>query len=461
MNTSALDGAIDFVKDWLASLYEASELPGFVVAVAHQGRLLLNQAYGYADVERGVKLTPDHIFRVASHSKTFTASALMLLAEEGKLRLDDHAVDYLPWLQSHRDARWAHVTIRQLMSHGAGVIRDGVDADYWQGLRPFPAADQFRREIMETDLVLDNNVRHKYSNYGYTLLGMVIEAVSGRSYREFVTERIVEPLGLKRTFPDWDPDWLAGVEPGLAVGYSRRINKTRRPIAHVGTNAMAPATGFCSTAADLATYFTAHMVGSGRLLSDESKKEMQRAAWRAKTPGQPQETDYGLGLIIEQLDKRRVFGHSGGFLGFITNSKADPADQLVVVALTNCDGPAGAAAAGVYKVIDYFQEHTPTTAPEHDTSAFAGHYVNDWGESHLVSFGNQVAVAYPTSWDPFLGSDTLEYVDDATLKVVETGSFGSEGELVRFRFGDNGVERMVYTGTTMWPKRVWQAAHES
>jgi D-alanyl-D-alanine carboxypeptidase len=456
MNTEALNHAVVFTKQWLAAMYEASELPGFAVAVSHQGTLLLNAAYGWADVERRIPLTPDHMFRVASHSKTFTATALMLLSEEGKLRLDDHVVDYLPWLKDHKDARWANVTLRQLLSHGAGVIRDGVDADYWQGLRPFPDADRFRREMMETDLVLDNNTTLKYSNYGYTLLGMVIEAISGQSYGQFVTERIVDPLGLARTFPDWDPTLEERVAPGLAVGYSRRLNKVRRPINHVGTQAMASATGFCSTAADLCAYFTAHMVGSGRLLSDESKKEMQRAAWRAKPPDPSTETEYGLGLIIQKVGERRVFGHSGGFLGFITNSKADPADQLVVVALTNCDGPAASIATGIYKVIDYFQQHTPSDlSSQHDTRRLEGHYLNEWGEGMLVSFGDKMVSANPLSWDPFAGAEVLEYVDDETFRVAQTSSFASEGELVRFYLKDGQVERISATGTSMWPKDVW------
>lgn len=124
----------------------------------------MNEAYGYADLEKKTKLTPQHIFRIASHSKTFTATALMQLQEQGKLRIDDYVIDYLPWLKGHKDKRWQKITIRQLMSHGAGVIRDGLNADYWQLERPFPAQEELKGEILEADIDIDNNTKLKYSN---------------------------------------------------------------------------------------------------------------------------------------------------------------------------------------------------------------------------------------------------------------------------------------------------------
>src|ERR1039457_945025 len=200
----------------------------------------------------------------------------MLLAEEGKLRIDDCVIDYLPWLKKHSDKRWSKVTIRQLMSHGAGVIRDGLEEDYWQLEQPFPDTKRFQQEIMETKLVIDNNVRLKYSNYGYSLLGFVIEAVSGQPYNDFVTARIVKLLRLKST----GPEYTKSIENRLVTGYSRQeFNKKRLPIAQINTHSMSPATGFYSTAEDLCAYFTAHMVGSGMLIDDESKKEMQKVQW--------------------------------------------------------------------------------------------------------------------------------------------------------------------------------------
>jgi CubicO group peptidase (beta-lactamase class C family) len=339
------------------------------------------------------------------------------------------------------------------MSHGAGVIRDGLDSDYWQLARPFPDEQELKSEILKTELVIDNNTKLKYSNFGYSLLGMVVEKVSGTTYNEYVIEHIIKPLNLKNTGPEYTYD----INDKLVTGYTRReINKTRLPIAHVDTKAMASATGFYSTAQDMCAYFAAHAIGSSKLLDDESKKEMQRVHFHAKTPGQDNPEDYGLGLEIEHLQKRKTIGHGGGFPGHITKSLADPKDGLVVVALTNCiDGPASAIVKGIYAIIEHFQENTPDTKPQHDMTSLEGRYVNLWSMTDIVVTGDKVFAAYPDSWQPFHAAEELEYVDDTTLKVTNADSFSSEDELVRFYIKDGKLEVVNYNGATMWPEDKW------
>ncbi len=456
MNQQALNHSIRFIKSWLQFRYEREEVPGFVVAIAHKGKILMNEAYGYADLKQKTKLTPQHIFRIASHSKTFTATALMQLQEQGKLRIDDYVVDYLPWLKDHKDKKWQRITIRQLMSHGAGMIRDGLNADYWQLERPFPTQEELKKEIQEADVVIDNNTKLKYSNFGYSLLGMVIEAVSGKSYNQYITDHIVDTLKLENTGPEYTPE----IKDRLVTGYTRlEAGRVRLPIAHIDTKSMAAATGFYSTTQDLCTYFAAQFVGSGQLLDDESKKEMQRPQWHAKTPGQDNREDYGLGIELEYLGDRVVIGHSGGFPGHITQSIADPKDELVVTVLTNClGGPASSISKSIYSILDYFQNNTPTDTPAHDLSKFEGRYMNLWSMTEIVATGDKVVAVYPDTWQPLSDPDSLErleYVDETTLKVTDAGSFYSEGELVHFNFKDGEVETVIYNGYTMWPVEAW------
>ncbi|HSX08118.1 MAG TPA: serine hydrolase domain-containing protein [Candidatus Saccharimonadales bacterium] len=453
MNKQALDHSVDFIKSWLQFRYDREEVPGYVVAIAHKGKILMNEAYGYADLEQKTKLTPQHIFRIASHSKTFTATALMQLQEQGKLRIDDYVVGYLPWLKKHADKRWQKVTVRQLMSHGAGVIRDGLNADYWQLEKPFPGTEELQKEILEADLVIDTNTKLKYSNFGYSLLGMVIEAVSGKAYNDYVKEHIVNTLGLRDTGPEYTPE----IDGKLVTGYTRRdVNKTRLPITQIDTKAMASATGFYSTSQDLVAYFSAHFTNSDKLLDDESKKEMQRVQWHAKTPGQDNHEDYGLGLEIEHLKRRKTFGHGGGFPGHITKSIADPKDELVVIVLTNClGGPADVIAKSIYDIIDYYQQNTPDTKPKHDMSRLEGRFMNLWAITNIVVTGDKVVATYPDAWQPITDPEVLEYVDEKTLKVSDTGSFESEEELVHFHFKDGTVESINYNGFTMWPEDAW------
>jgi D-alanyl-D-alanine carboxypeptidase len=443
---------MDYVDSWLRHRCDTGDVPGFVVGVAHKGRMVLNRAYGYADLEHETRLTPRHIFRIASHSKTFTATAVMQLVERGALRLDDPVVDHLPWLAAHDDRRFREVTVRQLLSHGAGVIRDGLDSEYWQLARPFPDETQFRAEILAARLVLDANVKLKYSNFGYTLLGLLIEAASGQPYNRYVTEHIIRPLGLRRTGPEYGQ----AMAPKLVTGYGRAdVARTRMPIPPVDTRAMSAATGFYGTAEELCTYFTAQMTGSRQLLRDESKREMQRVQWHSHRPGPGPYEDYGLGLILESVGRRRTIGHSGGFPGHITRSMLDPDDGLVVVALTNCiDGPATPIVRGIFGVIDYFQQHDRGVAPD-ELRRLEGRFYNLWSVADVVVTGRRVVATSPATWEPLAAPDQLDVVDPTTLRVGEASSFGSEGELVRFTVKADRVATVSYTGATMWPEAVW------
>ena len=453
MNKTVLNDSIHFIKSWLELRYQQEEIPGFVVAISYEGKLLMNQAFGFANLEENIKLTSDNIFRIASHSKTFTSTALMQLQEKGELRIDDYIVDYLPWLSEHKDKRWQKVTIRQLMSHGAGVIRDGLDSDYWQLDKSFPNKEVLKNELLRSDLIIDNNTKLKYSNFGYSLLGMLVEKITGKSYNNYVDANIVTVLGLKST----GPEYKSIIKDNLAIGYSRRnVEKNRLPIANVDTKSMSSATGFYSTAKDLCTYFDAHFVGSGKLLDDESKKEMQKVQWHAETPGQSNHEDYGLGFEIEYLNKRKTISHGGGFPGYITKSIADPKDRLIVVVLTNClGGPAVTIARSIFSIIDYYQDSVTKVKPKQDLSRFEGRYMNLWATLEIIDLGEKVVAFSPDNWRPLMEPEELEYVNDTTLKVVKTGSFDSEGELVQFKFKENKVESVNYNGSTMLPEKAW------
>lgn len=450
MSEIATDRAIEFIDSWLELRYNNLEIPGFTVAVQQKGKMLLEKSYGYANVAKKEKLTPQHIFRIASHSKTFTATAVMQLQEQGKLRIDDHIADYLTWLKHHTDKRWQKVTIRQLLSHSAGVLRDGIDADYWQLERPFPDSSQLRAEILDSKLVLENNTKMKYSNYGYSLVGLLIEAVSKVSYKEYVTQNIIKPLKLKDTGPDYTPD----IKDRLVTAYSRRDYKQDRvPISkNIPTNSLAAATGFYATARDLCTYFSAHVVGSKKLLSDESKKEMQRLQWEVESiddkPGR-----YGLGLQLSSVGKRNTIGHGGGFPGTVTVSFCDPNDELVVTVLVNSYAPVGLIAKDIINILDYFKEHSKNAPAIRKTEKFEGRFMCLWGISEFVSFGKKILDIYPDSWTPLEGATELKVVDGNTLKITKTNGYSSEVELIRFTFKDGKAVKVSHSGTTHWPEK--------
>ncbi|MGH2410890.1 MAG: serine hydrolase domain-containing protein, partial [Chloroflexota bacterium] len=413
LHPDLLQDAVDYADRWVAHQQDRKDVPGVVVAIRHQDQLLLSTAYGHADLERRIPMTPGHIFRIASHSKTFTATAIMQLVERGALRLDDRIADSIPWLREKDDL--ASVTIRQVLNHAAGIVRDGIDADHWLLDHPFPDHAALRRLVEDGGRVLNPNEGFKYSNIGYGLLGLVIEAASGLSYHEYVRRHIIQPLGLADTGPELD----AHAEGRLATGYTvRQYGRPRRPLPHITTGALASATGFYSTAADLCRYAAAHFPGDDTLLSDASKREMQQPYWKAE------QTDrhYGLGFIVCDLGERRLVGHSGGFPGFITQTMFDPKERLIVSVLTNDSrGPADLLMRGIMSIIEFAQKQR--NASEwvfgDPRERFTGRFANEGGVLDVAVFGENMFELSPDADNPVQFTATLAAADERTLLITE------------------------------------------
>jgi len=450
MQTSPYAKATSFIDSWLARQYSDSTIPGIAVAIAHKGKLLFNNAYGYANLETGEKLRPEHLFRIASHSKMFTATLIMQYVEAGKARLDDYAVLYLPWLAEHTDKRWLKVTLRQLLSHSAGVTRDGLDADFWEMEQPFPKLEAFKKSVLEASLVVDQNTQFKYSNQGFALLGLVVEALAGKPYNEVVQEKIIAPLNLKHTGIEYDDHKKAQ----FVTGYTHPdLDKVRRPVGQSVTYAMSAATGAYSNAADLSAFLYALQIGSKQLLDDESKREMQRTQWRKNNTTYTDE--YALGLTVEYFSNRRFIGHGGGFVGQLTGSYIDPEEELSVGVLTNCLGSSHRQLVrGIIAILSYYKEHADESTPE-KFLPFLGRYRQIWETLEIVAVGNKLLTVFPGAF-PFEDPEELEYVNETTLRVKRAGGYAGEGELIHFAFNESGqVKSIRYTGCTMLPEQEW------
>src|SRR5437588_7933540 len=243
-----LPAALDYIPRWLEFQMRESEQPGCVVAIGDKGEIVLEQAFGSADLDQGTALTPRHRFRVASHSKSFTRAGIMKLREAGRLHLDDAVGHYVGGL--HRSI--AEATVAQLLSHSAGLVRDGWDSGQWQERRPFLDAPELRADLARAPIIAANT-RFKYSNHGFGLAGMVIEAITGEPYRDWIKREIVTAAGLAET----EPDMPVPGNPPLARGHTAKLPAGRRFVipGDNPTHALAPATGFVSTAADLARWF--------------------------------------------------------------------------------------------------------------------------------------------------------------------------------------------------------------
>ena len=419
------------------------EQPGSVIAVVHDGRIVLEVAFGSANLRTGEPLTPRHRARAASHSKTFTAAGIMKLRERGAIGLDDAIGAHVPGLHPSL----AEARLNQLLSHTSGVVRDGVTGDQWFDRRPFADEEDLSAALSGAPTI-DANTRFKYSNYGYGLLGRLIEAVTREPYGVWITREIVDPAGLRETTPDMPPP--AGVP--IACGHSGRLPLGRRVVlpGHQATNALAPATGFVSTAGDLARFFAQLMPASrADLLTVASRREMTRAQWR--NPHSSLERHYGLGTMSGGARDWWWFGHAGAFQGFLSQTVAIPAHDVTISIVTNAiDGYAYQWMAGVLHILATFAKHGAAQDAVRD---WGGRWWSIWNTTDLVPMGSKVLAANPALPMPFSDASEIAISGPDAGTIAVANGFGSHGEPVeRIRGGDGRVHELRLAGSTLVPE---------
>ena len=416
-----LAAALDYIPRWLDFQMLASQQPGCIVAIAYRGKIVLERAFGSANLDTGETLTPRHRFRVASHTKSFTAAGIMKLREQRKLKLDDAAGDYVEGL--HADV--ARATIAQLLSHTAGIIRDGEDAGQFLDRRPYLNEAELRAEL-KLPLVIAPGTRLKYSNHGFGLLGLIIEAITGHSWASFIKREIIDAAGLTESIPDMP---LKRGTP-FARGHTGRILLGRRLVIPGDNpcNAIAPAGGIVSTAADVARFFAQLSPGARRsVISVASRREMTRRQWR--NPNASLESYYGFGTMSGTTNGWDWFGHGGGLQGYISLTRTYPSQDLTVVALTNAiDGWAGLWVDGITSILQAFARNG---APSRKVKDWNGRFWTLWGAADLVPMGNKVLWLAPGFINPIADAAEITVSRRNLGKITLANGYGSYGETVR------------------------------
>ena len=442
-----LPDALTYAEQWLGFQMRLSEQPGCVFAAAHRNQVVLERAFGLADLESGAPLTPRHRFRVASHSKTFTSAAILRLREQDKLRLDDPVGRYVSGLP----VALAEATLSQLLSHSAGLMRDGVDSGHWQDRQPFFNDAELRQELARP-LVLGSNERFKYSNLGFGLLGLVIAAITKEPYTDWIAREIVAAAGLTETVPDLPS---ANADP-IATGHAGKLPLGRIAVpGHNPTNALAAATGFVSTAGDLVRFFNQLDPAAGKsILSVASRREMTRRHWRQ--PHTEADRHYGLGTISGAIGPHGYFGHSGSFQGFLSRTSVVPDWGVALSIVTNAvDGPANAWMDGVLHILNRFAENG---APAPEVAGWTGRWWTIWGATDLVPMGNKVLVAAPAALMPFTEAAELTISSATEGRIALANGFGSHGEPARLTLDGNGQPaKLRLGGTELLPESTFTA----
>jgi CubicO group peptidase (beta-lactamase class C family) len=328
---NGLDGFVEQVmKDW--------KVPGLSVAIVKDGKVVYAKGFGYRDVKKQLKVTPDTLFAIGSCSKAFTATALAILADEGKLDWDKPVRDYLPDFRLHDAYATANMRPRDLVTHQSGLPRHDL---VWYG------SPLSRKEIFERLRYLEPSrplhARFQYNNLMYMTAGVLIERVSGNSWEEFVRRRILDPLGMKiSNFSVNDSQKT----PDFSLPYGEEKDEVKE-IPFRNIDAIGPA-GSINSSVNEMTRWLLLQLGKGKfegrqILSEKGLGEVHTPQIIAGGDLKYDESfysSYAMGWGVTSYRGHPALSHGGGIDGFTSAVRFLPKDQLGVVVLTNSSSPA-------------------------------------------------------------------------------------------------------------------------
>jgi CubicO group peptidase (beta-lactamase class C family) len=416
--TSAVDAVF---AEW-----DKSSSPGCSVAVYQDSEIVYQRGYGMADLEHGIALTPASVFHIASVSKQFAAASVALLAQEGKLSLDDEARKHVPELPDFGKP----ITIRQLVHHTSG-LRDQWEVLGLSGWRYSQdlITDEDVMSLVKRQKALnfEPGSKYSYSNTGYTLLAQIVQRVTGKSFREFTTERFFEPLGMRNTH---FRDDFSEVVPNMAYGYDLEGDDFKTSVTNFNT---VGATSLLTTVADLVNWdrnFYDGKVGGPAFLSQLVEQGVLNDGSKI---------DYAFGLTIGKYRGLPTVGHSGSDAGYRAYLVRFPEQRFGIACLCNVGGVSpmefSDRIADIYLADRLEAAPAPPAAvevPESELSPLVGVYVKQDGREAQRVFLKDGRLNMTSSDDD----------DASTLTPLGGGRFllGQDGDRIEF----SGTDRFVH-----------------
>jgi CubicO group peptidase (beta-lactamase class C family) len=319
-----VDGRVDAL---IGAEMREQRIPGLAVAVLRDGKVVKAQGYGLANVELDVAVKPETVFQTGSVGKQFTATAVMMLMEEGKVGLDDKLSKYL----AGTPEAWKDVTVRNLLTHTSGIA-DYTDSEFTKAgglinLRGDYTEAELYKQLVQLPMNFETGTKWKYSNTGYVLLGFLIHKVTGEFYGDFLQERIFRPLGMSATRIISEAD----IVPNRASGYELVKGEIKNQEWVSAT---------LNTTADGALYTNVVDLGkwdaalyTEKLLKRVSFEQM----WTPVRLKDGKTHSYGFGWFLNEANGHRLIEHDGAWQGFTMNISRYVDDGLTVIVMTNLD----------------------------------------------------------------------------------------------------------------------------
>ncbi|MBC7901199.1 MAG: beta-lactamase family protein [Saprospiraceae bacterium] len=341
------------VDDFIAVEMTAQKIPGVSVAVVRDGKPMIVKGYGLANVEHQVAVKPETIFQSGSVGKQFTAMAVMILVDEGKIVLDEKIGKYLGPVPE----TWKDITVRHLLTHTGGMTDYTEDFNLWQDY----TEEELLKKAQAVPTAFAPGERWQYSNLGYLTLGVLIRKVSGKFYGDYLQERVFKPLGMTTARVISEADII----PNRAMGYRLASSELKHQ------HWVAPQ---FNTTADGALYLTVldmikwdYALTKGMLIKKESYAQM----WTPVKLNNGRTANYGFGWMLEEnANGRKVIEHGGAWQGFKAHIARYPDDKLTVIVLANlAQANQGRLARGIAEAYEPGLIPKPIEDPEPQATA--------------------------------------------------------------------------------------------
>jgi CubicO group peptidase (beta-lactamase class C family)/glyoxylase-like metal-dependent hydrolase (beta-lactamase superfamily II) len=413
-----LEAAVDAIA---SAPIAAGKVAGMSVVVTRKGRTVVDKAYGLADLELNVATPRGASYEIGSVTKQFTAAAVLLLAQRGRLSLDDDITKYLTGYPTHGQ----RITIRHLLTHTSGIkgYTELPEFDDWVYQKK--PRESFVPVFAEKPLDFEPGAALVYNNSGYFLLGLIIEKITGTSYADFVRVNLFEPLGMRDSYYCSETVLHRNHAHGYDTAEGQLVLK-----GYLDHTWPYSAGSLCSTAPDLAVWVNA--LHGGRVLTPESYRAMITPA----VLNDGTRTRYAFGLGISDVNGRRLIAHGGGINGFLSETEYYPDAELAVVVLQNTAGPVDPTETA-RKIADAVLG----PVPEH-TTTFAGDL------SPFVGVFEGVGRGHPTKATVAIQSGALTLStagppeQTEPLKHLRGDTFGYKDALVTFEREGSRVTRL-------------------
>jgi CubicO group peptidase (beta-lactamase class C family) len=440
------------LREFVEKTREQRDIPGIAIGVLVDGELLLKEGYGVVSRETNWPVTPDTLFMIASNTKVFTTTLLMTLVDEGKVDLDAPITEYLPQLRLTDEAALRKMVVRHFITHQTGIWGNNP-----QDLAPAAAygPDALKAVVdrMSTaPQMYQPGELWAYTNVNFTLAGALIEMVTGQLFEDVMRERILDPLGMERTF--FGPYDIFGYPN--AVGHAPRdldsheIEVLRR---YESPRVLYPTGGLQSTVEDLLKFDLFHLGGKAKgrplsqIISEESRIEMQA--------NQIQATDnvysQGLGWRLRQGGGVPTYGHAGGWIGCITRNTVFPNQNAAFAIYTN----SGFGNAAIDEIERWLAEQVlELTLPVRERVAlptgalnrFAGEYENPEMRVIVGISGDELELAITDLYDVVYEYPRARYYPISELEFMELDAPDQDSQ-IDFILSKDGAVKFMRHGT--------------